>query len=103
MVNPNLSIKLNKNNNYFMKNQQCSVLVKEYHSNVKVYNEINKRIVQNKYEMYYLWKYKNDYPADWKRKAEMLSADRNQLEILKSNIIALKAKIRKCNMEHPQK
>jgi hypothetical protein len=53
--------------------------------------------------MFYLWKYKKDYPADWKRKAEMLSADRNQLEILKSNIISLKAKIRKCNMEHPQK
>lgn len=86
-----------------MKNQECSVLVKEYNSNVKKYNEINKRIVQNKYEMFYLWKYKKDYPADWKRKAEMLTADRDQLEILKSNIIALKVKIRKCNTEHPQK
>lgn len=86
-----------------MKNQQCSVLVKEYKSNVKVYNELNKQIVQNKYEMFYLWKYKKDYPADWKRKAEMLSNDRSQLEIIKSNIISLKAKIRKCNMEHPQK
>ena len=45
-----------------MKNQQCSVLVKEYNSNVKKYNEINKRIVQNKFEMY-LWKYKKDYPS----------------------------------------
>lgn len=86
-----------------MKNQQCSVLVKEYKSNVKVYNELNKQIVQNKYEMFYLWKYKKDYPADWKRKAEMLSNDRSQLAILKQNIISLKAKIRKCNMEHPQK
>lgn len=86
-----------------MKNQQCSVLVKEYKSNVKVYNELNKQIVQNKFEMSYLWKYKKDYPADWKRKAEMLSYDRSQMEILKQNIISLKAKIRKCNAEHPQK
>ena len=85
-----------------MKNQQCSVLVKEYKSNVKVYNEINKRVVRNKYEMSYLWKYKNDYPADWKRKAEMLSDDRSQMAVLKQNIISLKAKIRKCNAEHPQ-
>lgn len=86
-----------------MKNQECSVLVKEYNSNVKVYNEINKRIVQNKFEMFYLWKYKNDYPADWKRKAEMLSEDRSQMEVIKSNIISLKAKIRKCNAEYTQK
>ena len=86
-----------------MKNQQCSVLVKEYKSNVKVYNDINKRVVRNKFEMSYLWKYKKDYPADWKRKAEMLSEDRSQMAILKQNIISLKAKIRKCNAEHPQK
>lgn len=86
-----------------MKNQLCSVLVKEYNSNVKVYNEINKRIVRNKFEMFYLWKYKKDYPADWKRKAEMLSDDRSQMAVLKQNIISLKAKIRKCNAEHPQK
>lgn len=86
-----------------MKNQLCSVLVKEYKSNVKMYNDINKRVVRNKFEMSYLWKYKNDYPADWKRKAEMLSDDRSQMEVLKQNIITLKAKIRKCNAEHPQK
>lgn len=85
-----------------MKNQQCSVLVKEYKSNVKVYNEINKRVVRNKFEMSYLWKYKNDYPTDWRRKAEMLSDDRKQMAVLKQNIITLKAKIRKCNAEHPQ-
>lgn len=85
-----------------MKNQQCSVLVKEYNSNVKVYNEINKQIVQNKFEMSYLWKYKKDFPADWKRKAEMLSDDRSKINVLKQNIISLKAKIRKCNVEHPQ-
>lgn len=86
-----------------MKNQLCSVLVKEYKSNVKMYNDINKRVVRNKFEMSYLWKYKNDYPADWKRKAEMLSDDRSQMAVLKQNIITLKAKIRKCNAEHPQK
>ena len=86
-----------------MKNQQCSILVKEYKSNVKMYNDINKRVVRNKFEMSYLWKYKNDYPADWKRKAEMLSDDRSQMAVLKQNIITLKAKIRKCNAEHPQK
>jgi hypothetical protein len=68
-----------------------------------MYNDINKRVVRNKFEMSYLWKYKNDYPADWKRKAEMLSDDRNQMAVLKQNIITLKAKIRKCNAEHPQK
>ena len=86
-----------------MKNQEHAELYQEYHSQVKMYNEITDRVVRNKFEMSYLRKYKNDYPADWKRKAEMLSADRDQLEIFKSNIIALKAKIRKCNMEHPQK
>jgi len=86
-----------------MKNQLCSVLVKEYKSNVKMYNDINKRVVRNKFEMSYLWKYKNDYPADWRRKAEMLSEDRSQMAVLNQNIIALKAKIRKCNAEHPQK
>ena len=85
-----------------MKNQLCSKLVKEYNANVKMYNDINKRVVRNKFEMSYLWKYKNDYPADWKRKAEMLSDDRSQMEVIKQNIIALKAKIRKCNAEHPQ-
>ena len=86
-----------------MKNQLCSELNKEYNLNVKEYNEINKKIVQNKYEMFYLWKYKNDYPADWERKAEMLSDDRNKINVIKDNIISLKAKIRKCNAEHPQK
>lgn len=85
-----------------MKNQLCSKLVKEYNVNVKKYNDINKRVVRNKFEMSYLWKYKNDYPADWKRKAEMLSDDRNQMAEIKQKIIALKAKIRKCNAEHPQ-
>lgn len=85
-----------------MKNQLCSKLVKEYNSNVKKYNDINKRVVRNKFEMSYLWKYKNDYPADWRRKAEMLSDDRKRMSELKQNIIALKAKIRKCNAEHPQ-
>lgn len=52
--------------------------------------------------MSYLWKYKNDYPADWKRKAEMLDADRKYIAQLRLDIRALKDRIRKCNAEHPQ-
>ena len=85
-----------------MKNQECSRLFKEYHKLVVEYNNCNERIIKNKFEMYYLWKYKNDYPADWKRKSEMLTEDRNYMEQLKQNIIVLKDKIRKCNIEHPQ-
>lgn len=85
-----------------MKNKECSRLRKEYNQQVDIYNKINVRVIRNKYEMSYLWKYKNDYPADWKRKAEMLSDDRKHMSILKQNIRTLKSKMRKCNMEHPQ-
>ena len=85
-----------------MKNQECSRLTKEYNAQVKEYNQLVNRVIRNKYEMSYLWKYKNDYPADWKRKAEMLTDDRNKIWELQNNIIALKAAIRKCNSEHPQ-
>ena len=85
-----------------MKNPECSRLRKEYNTKVAVYNDCVKRVIQNKYEMSYLWKYKNDYPADWKRKAEMLTADRNQMRELKRSIRELKDNIRKCNAEHPQ-
>ena len=85
-----------------MKNQECSRLAKEYNAQVKEFNERVKRVIQNKYEMSYLWKYKNDYPADWKRKAEMLTADRNLIKELRQNIRSLKDAIRKCNAEHPQ-
>lgn len=85
-----------------MKNQERSQLYQEYSTEVKKYNEIIVRVIRNKFEMNYLWKYKNDYPADWKRKAEMLSDDRQQLWNIKHKIIALKAKMRKSDAEHPQ-
>lgn len=85
-----------------MKNQERSLLYQEYYTEVKKYNEIIERVIRNKFEMNYLWKYKNDYPADWKRKAEMLSDDRQQLWNIKHKIIALKAKMRKSDAEHPQ-
>lgn len=86
-----------------MKNQERAELYQEYHSQVKMYNEITDRVVRNKFEMSYLWKYKNDYPSDWVRKAEMLSDDRQRLWNIKNRIIALKAKMRKSDSEHPQR
>lgn len=85
-----------------MKNQERAELHQKYNANVKKYNEITERVIRNKFEMSKLWLYKNDYPADWKRKAEMLSDDRGQLKDLKSSIIALKASMRKSDAEHPQ-
>lgn len=86
-----------------MKNQERAELYQEYHSQVKMYNEITERVVLNKFEMSKLWLYKNDYPADWVRKAEMLSNDRQRLWNIKHKIIALKAKMRKSDSEHPQR
>ena len=86
-----------------MKNQERAELYQEYHSQVKMYNEITERVVRNKFEMSYLWKYKNDYPSDWVRKAEMLSDDRERMLSIKHKIIALKAKMRKSDSEHPQR
>lgn len=86
-----------------MKNQDRTELYQEYHSQVKMYNEITDRVVRNKFEMSYLWKYKNDYPSDWVRKAEMLSDDRERMLSIKNRIIALKAKMRKSDSEHPQR
>lgn len=86
-----------------MKNQERAELYQEYHSQVKMYNEITERVVRNKFEMSYLWKYKNDYPSDWVRKAEMLSDDRERMSSIKNRIIALKAKMRKSDSEHPQR
>lgn len=85
-----------------MKNQERAELYQEYHSQVKKYNEITKRVVRNKFEMSKLWLYKNDYPADWVRKAEMLSDDRERMFAIKNRIIVLKAKMRKSDSEHPQ-
>lgn len=85
-----------------MKNQERAELYQEYHSQVKMYNEITERVVLNKFEMSKLWLYKNDYPADWVRKAEMLSDDRERMLSIKKRIIVLKAKMRKSDSEHPQ-
>jgi hypothetical protein len=86
-----------------MKNQERAELYQEYHSQVKKYNEITERVILNKFEMSKLWLYKNDYPADWVRKAEMLSDDRVKMLSIKNRIIALKAKMRKSDSEHPQR
>ena len=86
-----------------MRNQERAELYQEYHSQVKMYNEITERVVLNKFEMSKLWLYKNDYPADWVRKAEMLSDDRQRLWNIKHKIIALKAMMRKSDSEHPQR
>ena len=86
-----------------MRNQERAELYQEYHSQVKMYNEITERVVLNKFEMSKLWLYKNDYPADGVRKAEMLSDDRQRLWNIKHKIIALKAMMRKSDSEHPQR
>ena len=86
-----------------MKNQERAELYQEYRSNVEKYNEITKRVIRNKFEMSKLWLYKNDYPADWTRKAEMLSDDRVEMWDIKHKIIALKAMMRKSDSEHPQR
>lgn len=79
-----------------MKNLEHSQLYKEYKARVVEYNSFLKRVVRNKLEMSYLWKYKKDYPADWKRKAEMLSDDRDNMKRLKQSIRELKAKMCIC-------
>lgn len=85
-----------------MKNLERSALYQKYHSLVEKYNEITERVIRNKFEMSKLWLYKKDYPADWTRKAEMLSDDRQQMSAIKHKIIALKATMRKSDAEHPQ-
>lgn len=78
-----------------MKNQKHSELYKEYREKVQKYKETIERVVRNKYEMSYLHKWKKEYPEDWKRKAEMLSSDRDILWNLKYEIFGLKQKIHK--------
>lgn len=83
-----------------MKNQECSRLRKEYNAKVKTFNEFIHIVRRNKFEMSYLWKWKNDYPADWKRKAETLTADRQTMKQLRNEIKELKEQIRKCNADY---
>lgn len=83
-----------------MKNQEGSNLVKEYKQKVVEYNECNDRVIRNKFEMSYLWKYKKDYPADWKRKAEMLAADRQEMSEIRQYIRTLKTNLRESNSRY---
>lgn len=86
-----------------LKNQERSQLHKEYNFQVVKYNEYIERIIKTKFEMSFLWKYKKDYPADWKRLAEKLSCDRRDSELLKRNIVSIKGMMRQSNSEFNQK
>lgn len=86
-----------------LKNQEHSTLYREYRSLVVSYNAIIDRVVKNKFEMSYLWKYKDDYPEDWKRKAVSLDSDRIIMKQLKYNIIGLKEKIRVISKQQNKK
>lgn len=86
-----------------LKNQERSQLHKEYNFQVVKYNEYIDRIIKTKFEMSYLWKYKKDYPADWKRLAEKLSCDRKDSDLLKRSIVSIKGKMRQSNSEFNQK
>ena len=82
---------------------EYSQLYYKYRSLVSEYNCISERIVKNKFEMSYLWKYKKDYPEDWKRKAELLSSDKDKIWSIKNDIIAIKAKMRQCTIDYNKK
>lgn len=82
---------------------EYSQLYYKYRSLVAEYNCISERIVKNKFEMSYLWKYKKDYPEDWKHKAELLSSDKDKIWSIKNDIIAIKAKMRQCTIDYNKK
>ena len=86
-----------------MKNVEYSQLYYKYRSLVVEYKYISEQIVKNKFEMSYLWKYKKDYPADWKRKAELLTSDKNEIKSIKYDIIAIKSKMRQCTIDYNKK
>ena len=85
-----------------MKNQEYSLLYKEYRNQVVEYKAHNDRIIKTKFEMEKLWKYKREYPGTWKEWAEKLSADRKKVTNIKMLIRATKSKMRKSNVERPQ-
>ena len=85
-----------------MRNQVYSDLYQNYRTMVEEYKALTERIIKTKFEMSYLWKYKNDYPADWKKIAEKLSGDRDRLAMHKHIIRTIKAEMRKSNSDHPQ-
>lgn len=86
-----------------LKNQERSQLHKEYNSQVVKYNEYIRRIIRTKFEMSVFWRYKKDYPADWTRMVEKLTADRKSSDMLKETIVFLKGKMRQSNSEFNQK
>lgn len=86
-----------------MKNTEYSALYREYKSLVVSYKDIVERVIKNKFEMAYLWKYKDDYPADWKRKAVTLDSDRKEMRNIQFVIRQLKNKMRLCNINYQQK
>jgi hypothetical protein len=86
-----------------MKNQAYSQLYKKYRSLVETYNTYVECIIKTKFEMDYLWKYKKDYPADWKMMAEKLTDSRKKTSLLKSTIREIKKEMRRVSSDHPQK
>ena len=86
-----------------MKNTEHSQLYREYRLLVESINTIVERIIKTKFEMDYLWKYKKDYPADWKRMAEKLESDRNDSKIMRFAIRDIKLKMRESNSNFTKK
>jgi hypothetical protein len=52
--------------------------------------------------MSHFWKYKKDYPEDWKRAADNLTSDRHRTALLRVKIKDLKNKMRENTVNHPQ-
>lgn len=86
-----------------MKNTEHSQLYREYRSLVESINTIVERIIKTKFEMDYLWKYKKDYPSDWKRMAEKLASDRNDTKAMRFAIREIKLKMRESNSNFTKK
>ena len=86
-----------------MKNTEHSQLYREYRSLVESINTIVERIIKTKFEMDYLWKYKKDYPSDWKRMAERLASDRNDTKAIRIAIREIKLKMRESNSNFTKK
>lgn len=86
-----------------MKNTEHSQLYREYRSLVESINTIVDRIIKTKVEMDYLWKYKKDYPSDWKRMAEKLASDRNDTKVMRFAIREIKLKMRESNSNFTKK
>jgi hypothetical protein len=86
-----------------MKNSEHSQLYREYRSLVESINTIVERIIKTKFEMDYLWKYKKDYPSDWKRMAERLASDRNDTKAIRIAIREIKLKMRETNSNFTKK